>query len=106
MPYISPLTLFLQLSGAVMMAVILHHFYRVYGLHYLLLWRRSWLALGLHLASSLLLLHLMRRPEDFDPTLRWVVSVVCFSAGFAQVTWLLFGAYKLGTERRAELLKV
>ena len=104
MPYISPLTLFLQLSGAVMMAAILHHFYRVYGLHYLLLWRRSWLALGLHLASGLLLLHFMRRPEDFDPTLRWAVSVVCFSAGFAQVTWLLLGAYELGTGRRSARL--
>lgn len=104
MPSISPSTLLLQCCGAVIMAAILHYFYRLYGLRYLLLWRRSWLALSLHLASGLILLYFMHGPDAYDATLRLFISVVCFFAGFAQINWLLLGTYELATGKSSSRL--
>ncbi len=88
-----------QALGALVLAAVLHGFYRTYRRHYLLDWARSWWAGCLYLCGSGLTLYLIRLPPT--SAARSLLAVASAAAAYCQVAWLLFGAYEVATGRRA-----
>ena len=97
---VSPLTLLLQSGAALLLAVVLQHFYRFYRLDFLHFWARSWWALCLHLSSGILLVFISQQSPLPPPLLRLIVSSICYFAGFMQIVWLLLGTYGFATGRQ------
>ncbi|HEY7545965.1 MAG TPA: PAS domain S-box protein, partial [Blastocatellia bacterium] len=91
--------LLLQCGGAVLLAITLGYFHRLYGRRYLMLWSKSWLASAVHLfvsasaffSSSLL----SNKPFGF------AAAFVVIASSYFQVSWLLFGAYEMAAARSA-----
>lgn len=87
--------LLLQCGGAVLLAIVLGYFHRLYGRRYLLLWSKSWLASAVRLLAS--------TTPFFSPSLlsnKWLaftVTLIVIAASYLQVSWLLFGAYEMAT---------
>ena len=89
--------LLLQCGGALLLAVTLGYFHRLYGRRYLMLWSKSWLASAVHLfvsataffSSSLLSGKLFSVAAAF----------IVITSSYFQVSWLLFGAYEMATAK-------
>jgi diguanylate cyclase (GGDEF)-like protein len=87
-----------QALGAVVLAMVLVGFHRLYQRPYLLTWAWSWWAFCVSLLSGSLALFMVRyMPAGAPP--RLAMSSVALIAGYCQVAWLLFGTYEVVKEK-------
>ena len=85
-----------QALGALVLALVLVGFHRLYQRRFLLIWAWSWGAFCASLlAGSIALFLVPYMPADAP--LRLSASVVSLTAGCWQAAWLLFGAYEVVT---------
>ena len=81
----------LQVALALIVAVILGAFHRLYRLAYVRHWSLSWLALAAYVGASLV------AGSSGGGRTRLLAVVVTLVAGYLQVAWLLLGAWGLAT---------
>jgi diguanylate cyclase (GGDEF)-like protein len=88
-----------QAVAAVILALVLSRFYRLYGRDYLRTWSRSWWALFVYETLSVAALGLSRvgNPGSLLPA---PVSGLSLIAAYWQVGWLLLGIYEVVTDTR------
>jgi len=93
------LTQLAEALGALVLAAVLHGFYRTYRRRYLLDWAWSWWAGCLYLCGSGLTLRLV---PVFPPAsaVRFALAVVTATAAYLHVAWLLFGVHEVATGRQ------
>src|SRR4051812_14958514 len=84
--------------GAVVLAVVLMGFHRLYQRPYLLAWAWSWWAFGVWLLTEALSLYLIPHLPATAPV-RLAVSLVSITAGYWQAAWVLFGSYEATTAK-------
>ena len=85
-----------QAGGALVLALVLVGFYRLYRREYLRTWAWSWGAFCVALATSSLILYLDRGGQ-LPHSLGTGLTVAAVIAGYWQIAWLLFGTYELAT---------
>jgi diguanylate cyclase (GGDEF)-like protein len=93
-------SLLAQASGAVVLALVLVGFHRLYRREYLKTWSWSWWALSASLVSSGLLLLVVRAAPLSSP-LHVTLTSVALVSSYWQVAWLLFGTYEMATPHTA-----
>jgi diguanylate cyclase (GGDEF)-like protein len=86
-----------QAIGAVILAMVLVGFHRLYQRHYLLTWAWSWWAFCVWLLSGAVSQYLAPQMPADAPA-RLAASLLSITAGYWQVGWLLFGTYEATTE--------
>jgi diguanylate cyclase (GGDEF)-like protein len=88
-----------QAAGAVVLALALTAFYRLYRRPYLLTWAFSWWAFCLALLGNSVSIYLLQRlpPEALA---RIMPSIVGLAGTYWQAAWLLLGTHEMITERR------
>ena len=87
-----------QALGALVLALVLVGFYRLYQRRFLLIWAWSWSAFCVSLiAGSIALFLTPLMPADAP--LRLSASVLSMAAGYWQAAWLIFGTYEVVTGR-------
>ncbi len=85
-----------QALGALVLALVLMGFHRLYQRRFLLIWAWSWGAFCASLlAGSIALFLTPYMPADAP--LRFSASVVSMTAGYCQAAWLLFGTWEMVT---------
>jgi diguanylate cyclase (GGDEF)-like protein len=87
-----------QAIGAVILAMVLVGFHRLYQRHYLLTWAWSWWAFCVWLITGAVSQYLAPHMPADAPA-RLAASLLSITAGYWQVGWLLFGIYEATTER-------
>jgi diguanylate cyclase (GGDEF)-like protein len=87
-----------QAIGAVILAMVLVGFHRLYQRHYLLTWAWSWWAFCVWLLTAAVSQYLAPQMPA-DSAARLAASLLSITAGYWQVGWLLFGTYEAATEK-------
>ncbi len=87
-----------QALGAVVLAMVLVGFYRLYQRPYLLTWARSWWAFFVSLAGQATIM-LMGSSMPAASPVRLAVSILTLGAGCWQIALLLFGTYEVIREK-------
>ncbi len=87
-----------QSAEAILLALVLYGFYRLYNRGYLLHWARSWSALCIYLAGAGLSFYLSTSFLATHP-LRLIISTISLLAGYLQIAWLLFGTYEINSKK-------
>ena len=82
-----------QAMGAVVLAMVLVGFHRLYQRHYLRTWARSWWAFSVWLVAGAAAQY-MAPIMPADAPVRLAVSLISLTAGYWQVGWLLLGTYE------------
>ncbi|HET9229108.1 MAG TPA: hypothetical protein VFR31_20690, partial [Thermoanaerobaculia bacterium] len=85
-----------QAGGALVLALVLVGFYRLYRREYLRTWAWSWGAFCTALSASALTLYLGQN-GNLPHSLATGLTVVALIASYWQMAWLLFGTYELST---------
>jgi len=88
-----------QAAGAVVLALALMGFYRLYRRNYLLTWALSWWAFCLSLLGNSASLYLLERMPPEAPE-RIAGSIVGLAGTYWQAAWLLLGTHEMLTDRR------
>ncbi|PYQ55704.1 MAG: hypothetical protein DMF53_27555 [Acidobacteria bacterium] len=84
--------------GAVVLAIVLMGFHRLYQRPYLLTWAWSWWAFCVGLLADALAIDLAPHLPATAPA-RLAASLVSITAGYWQAAWMLFGAYEATTAK-------
>ena len=87
-----------QAGGALVLALVLVGFHRLYRREYLRTWAWSWGAFCVALGTSALFLYLDHRGL-LSPPLATALTLAILIAGYWRIAWLLFGTYELATTR-------
>ena len=87
-----------QAGGALVMALVLVGFYRLYQREYLRTWAWSWWAFCAWMGTSALG-QLLAWGELSLPEIQTLLIVLSLISGYWHVCWLLFGTYELATTR-------
>ncbi len=85
-----------QALGALVLALVLMGFHRLYQRRFLLLWAWSWGAFCASLLAGSAALHLTPLMPA-DAPLRFAASVLSMAAGYWQAAWLIFGTWEVLT---------
>ncbi|MFL6293551.1 MAG: putative bifunctional diguanylate cyclase/phosphodiesterase [Thermoanaerobaculia bacterium] len=85
-----------QAGGALVLALVLVGFHRLYRREYLRTWAWSWGAFCVGMGASALTLHLDHNSQ-LSPALGTGLTIVFLIAGYWQIAWLLFGTFELAT---------
>ncbi len=85
-----------QALGALVLALVLLGFHRLYQRRFLLIWAWSWGAFCASLLAGSLALFLTPHMPANAP-LRFSASVLYMTAGYLQATWLIFGTWEVVT---------
>ncbi|MFL6199247.1 MAG: putative bifunctional diguanylate cyclase/phosphodiesterase [Thermoanaerobaculia bacterium] len=85
-----------QAGGALVLALVLVGFHRLYRREYLRTWAWSWGAFCVGMGASALTLHLSQNGQ-LSPALGTGLTIVFLIAGYWQIAWLLFGTFELAT---------
>jgi diguanylate cyclase (GGDEF)-like protein len=87
-----------QAIGAVVLAMVLVAFHRLYRRPYLLTWAWSWWAFCVSLLGGSVSLFLVEAMPPQSPV-RLIASSASLLGGFWQAAWLLFGTYEVVRDR-------
>ncbi|HEV2854078.1 MAG TPA: EAL domain-containing protein [Thermoanaerobaculia bacterium] len=87
-----------QALGALVLALVLVGFHRLYQRRFLLIWAWSWSAFCASLIAGTIALFLTPHMTA-DAPLRFSASVISMTAGYWQAAWLIFGTYEVVTDR-------
>jgi diguanylate cyclase (GGDEF)-like protein len=87
-----------QAGGALVMALVLVGFHRLYQREYLRTWAWSWWAFCVWMAASGLG-QLLARNDHALPEIQTLLLVLSLISAYWHVAWLLFGTYELATTR-------
>jgi diguanylate cyclase (GGDEF)-like protein len=87
-----------QAGGALVLALVLGGFHRLYRREYLRTWAWSWWAFCVSLSVSGLMLYL-GQDGPLPALLHVTLTSLSLVAGYWQIAWLLFGTYELATEQ-------
>jgi diguanylate cyclase (GGDEF)-like protein len=87
-----------QALGALVLALVLVGFYRLYQRRFLLIWAWSWSAFCVSLVAGTVALFLTPLMPA-DAPLRFSASLLSMAAGYWQAAWLIFGTYEVVTDR-------
>ena len=85
-----------QAGGALVLALVLVGFHRLYRREYLRTWAWSWGAFCVVMGASALMLYL-RQNGQLSPALGTGLTILSLIAGYWQIAWLLFGTFELAT---------
>src|SRR3954447_24247691 len=84
--------------GAVVLAIVLMGFHRLYQRPYLLTWAWSWWAFCVGLIADAFSLYLVPHLPATAPV-RLAASLASITAGYWQAAWMLFGSYEATTAK-------
>jgi diguanylate cyclase (GGDEF)-like protein len=87
-----------QALGALVLALVLVGFHRLYQRHYLQTWAWSWWAFCVWLLAGAAAQYLAPKMPADAPA-RLAASLLALTAGYWQVGWLLLGTYEATSER-------
>lgn len=85
-------------AGALLYALIMQYFYKLYKRRYLLFWAGSWYAMVVFRLGGLIVLSIFGDLSTSHP-LRLFISFINVSASYVQIALLLIGSYELATNR-------
>ncbi len=85
--------------GTLVLAIILHHFYRLYKRYPLRYWSWSWWGLSIYLLGALVSLYNLQH-LPLGNIFRFSTSLLTTIAGYFQVIWLLMGTLALFRHNR------
>ncbi|MFQ5633072.1 MAG: hypothetical protein ACE5I1_30255, partial [bacterium] len=83
-----------QATGAVIMAILLHYFYRVFRRSYLRHWSWSWGAFSIYLLGAVIGFSVTGIYQPAHPV-RLGITIVALTGGYLQAVWLLLGVYEI-----------
>src|SRR6185436_12004631 len=87
-----------QAGGALVLALVLEGFHRLYQREYLRTWAWSWWAFCVWMVSAGLALALAQGDPGWNFARTFFTGIALVS-GYWQIAWLLFGTYELATTR-------
>ncbi|MFQ5630607.1 MAG: PAS domain S-box protein, partial [bacterium] len=85
-----------QAACAVIMAILLHYFYRIFRHAYLRHWSWSWWAFSIYLVGAIIGFSVSSLYQATHPLLVGV-TIVALTGGYLQAIWLLLGIYEITT---------